>query len=92
MSQESAETLALSVLAWLAANDELLPVFMGSTGTSEADLRSRAGDAEFLGSVLDFVMMDDSWIMAVCDAHRWEYTEIASSRAALPGGEQVNWT
>ena len=92
MSQESAETLALSALGWLAGNDELLPVFMGSTGTSEADMRERAADAEFLGSVLDFLLMDDAWVIAVCDAHGWDYTDLAAARGALPGGEQVNWT
>lgn len=92
MTPDAAETLALKALAWLAGHDELLPVFMGSTGTGEDDLRARAGDAEFLGSVLEFILMDDAWIMALCDAQGWHYTDIAAARAALPGGVQVHWT
>ncbi|MEM9350614.1 MAG: DUF3572 domain-containing protein [Pseudomonadota bacterium] len=92
LSAQAAETIALQALAWLAGNDELMPVFLGSTGTSEADLRARAGEPEFLGSVLDFLLMDDAWVVAVCDAHGWEYTELASARAHLPGGEQMHWT
>lgn len=91
-SQETAETLALQALSWLAGNEDLLPVFLGSTGASEADLRTQAGDPVFLGAVLDFVMMDDAWVVAFCDTHALPYDRIMQARAALPGGEQVNWT
>lgn len=91
-TQDSAETLALQALGWLAANDDLLPVFLGSTGASESDLRDRAGDPVFLGAVLDFVMMDDAWVVAFCDHIGLAYANMMYARAALPGGEQVNWT
>ena len=39
MTEEQAETYALRALAWLAGNDELLPVFMGSSGSSIEALR-----------------------------------------------------
>ncbi|MFD2738972.1 DUF3572 domain-containing protein [Sulfitobacter aestuarii] len=91
-TQESAETLALQALAWLAAHDELLPVFLGATGASETDLRRQAGDPVFLGAVLDFLMMDDQWVVAFCDHVALPYERIMLARAALPGGEQVSWT
>lgn len=91
-SQENAETLALQALAWLAAQDDLLPTFLGSTGASEDDLRARATDPQFLGAVLDFLMMDDAWVIALCDTLSLPYERIMLARAALPGGEQVNWT
>ncbi|WP_300029071.1 DUF3572 domain-containing protein [uncultured Roseobacter sp.] len=91
-TQDSAETLALQVLGWLAGNDELLPVFLGSSGASREDLRAGAGDPAFLGSVLDFVMMDDAWVIAACDALTLRYDSLMQARMALPGGEQVNWT
>jgi hypothetical protein len=89
---EAAETLALRALAWLAANDDLLPVFLGSTGASEADVKAQAGDPVFLGAVLDFLMMDDAWVIAFCDHAALPYERIMEARAALPGGEQVHWT
>ena len=92
ISAERAETIALQALAWLIGNDELLPVFLGSTGTSEADVRTRAQDPEFLGSVLDFLMMDDAWVIGFCDHLSIPYERIMQARAALPGGEQVHWT
>lgn len=92
MQQDSAETIALQALAWLAANDDLLPVFLGATGASEADLRARAAEPEFLGSVLDFLMMDDAWVVAFCEGQGLAFDRPMMARAALPGGAQVNWT
>ncbi|WP_386625748.1 DUF3572 domain-containing protein [Sulfitobacter geojensis] len=91
-TQESAETLGLQVLGWLVADEDLMPVFQGSTGVSEADIRARAADPQFLGAVMDFLMMDDAWVIRFCDANSVPYERIMQARAALPGGEQVNWT
>ncbi|QBF31168.1 DUF3572 domain-containing protein [Thalassococcus sp. S3] len=92
MQRETAETLALNALSWLVAHEELRPVFLSSTGLSEADLRSRAGDPDVLGSVLDFLMMDDAWVIAFCDANGFAYDQPMQARAALPGGAQMHWT
>ncbi|MEP4197466.1 MAG: DUF3572 domain-containing protein [Aliishimia sp.] len=90
--RNTAETLALKAVAWLVGHEELLPVFLGSSGLSEDDLRTRLAEPELLGAVLDFVMMDDAWVMEFCDAHRIAYDKLMEARAALPGGEQVHWT
>ena len=92
MKRDIAETTALRALTWLLGNDELLPVFLGSTGASLADMRERAGEAEFLGSVLDFLMMDDAWVVAFCSASGLEYDAPMAARAALPGGDVPDWT
>jgi len=92
ITQESAEVIGLQALAWLATNDDLLPSFLGTTGASEADLREKAGDPLFLGAVLDFLMMDDVWVMSFCDSINMPYERIMPIRAALPGGDQVHWT
>ena len=92
MTQDSAETVALGALGWLAGHDELLPVFLGASGASEADLRARAADPEFLGAVLDFLTMDDAWITAFCDAQGLGYDVPMRARAVLPGGAEMSWT
>jgi len=92
MQRTQAEAVAVQALGWLAANDELLPVFLGSTGAAAADLRAQADDPGFLGSVLDFLTMDDRWVVAFCDAAGVAYETPMRARAALPGGEQVHWT
>ena len=88
----AAETLALQVVGWLVSNEELLPVFLGATGASEQDLRDRISDPVFLGSVLDFLMMDDTWVVEFCEQAQLEYERPMQARQMLPGGAQVNWT
>lgn len=87
-----AEIIALQALSWLAGEEELVEVFLGSTGASVEDLRIRAGDAEFLGSILDFLMNDDAWVMRFCDSVSLSYQAPMSARIALPGGAQLHWT
>lgn len=91
-SSLAAETLGLQALAWLVGNEELLPVFLGASGVSEADLRSQAANPTFLGSLLDFLMMDDAWVISFCDAQGLAYEAPMQARMALPGGAQINWT
>lgn len=92
MTTEQAEVLAAEALAWIAGSDDLVGVFMGSTGSSVNDVRTRGGDPEFLASVLDFLMMDDAWVVAFCDVHSHPYDAPLRARAALPGGDLPNWT
>jgi hypothetical protein len=91
-SHDQAEIIGLQAVAWLAANDDLLPVFMGASGVSEADLRENLTDPAFQGSVLDFLLMDDVWIIAFCDAQGLAYDVPMQARAVLPGGGEMHWT
>lgn len=91
-AQDNAEVIGLQMLTWLAGNDELMPVFQGSTGASESDIRAGASDPAFLGSVLDFIMMDDAWVIAACDSAGLSYDSLMAARQALPGGGEVHWT
>lgn len=91
-SQETAETLALQALAWLAGNDELLPVFMGASGASVDDLRARAGEPAFLASVLEFLTMDDAWVMAFCESQGLAYEQPMQALIQLAGPAATHWT
>ncbi len=91
-TQSQAEVLGLRAVGWLAGNDELLPVFLGATGADEAQFRAGLGDPEFQASVLDFLLMDDAWIAAFCEAEALPYSAPMEARAVLPGGEAVHWT
>ena len=92
LSRDSAELLAIEALSWLLSQDDLVAVFMGSTGAGTDDLKSRAQDPEFLASVLDFLLMDDVWITAFCRDLDYKPEFPMRARAALPGGAAVNWT
>ncbi|UMA65325.1 DUF3572 domain-containing protein [Roseivivax marinus] len=92
MTQDRAETVGLTAVAWLAANDELLPVFMGSTGIDEAAIRENIADPTFHAAVLDFLLMDDAWVVRFCDESGLDYEVPGAAREALPGGGAVHWT
>ncbi len=92
MTEDKAETIALQALAWLAADDELLPVFLGSTGASLQELGGCASDPAFLASVLEFLTMDDRWVVAFCEASGIGCEEPMQARQVLPGGGLPNWT
>jgi len=92
MTPENAQTIALQALTWLVGNEELCPVFLGATGGSADDLRARAADPEFHASVLDFVTMDDAWVISFCDSCGLSYDQPMRARQILPGAEQIHWT
>ena len=92
MTQDMAETRALGILAWLLGQEDLVPVFLGATGVTESDLRSRAADPVFLAAVVDFLMLDDAWVIACAEAQGWPPSDVMAVRAGLPGGAQPEWT
>lgn len=92
MRRETAEIMALRVLAWFADDADRLAHFLNATGASPEDLANRAQDIEFLGHVLDFLLLDDDWIVAFCDTVGLAYASPSEARAALPGGDAVHWT
>ncbi|MDJ1007926.1 MAG: DUF3572 domain-containing protein [Paracoccaceae bacterium] len=92
MGIDEAETLAIEALGWLAGEEDLLQVFLGSAGLSSFELRARADDPELLAAVLDFVLMDDGWVQAFAAATDRAPEAALRARAALPGGDLPHWT
>lgn len=91
ISADAAETIALKALVWLLGNDDLLPVFLGSTGADPAEMKERATERAFLASVLEFLTMDDAWVVAFCDAQGLAYDYPMQALTALAGAK-VHWT
>jgi len=92
MDKEIAETRALEVLTWVLSEDDLIQVFMGATGASQNDLRSNTLSHEFLISILDFVLMDDSWVLSCSKFLSIDTSQIGIIRSSLDGGREVSWT
>jgi len=87
-----AETLALRVVDFLARTDDLLEVFLASSGLAAEDLRRRLDDPDILAAALDFVLLDDDWVVAFAGEAGVDPAEVAAARRALPGGELPHWT
>ena len=92
MDKEIAETRALEVLTWVLSEDDLIRVFMGTTGASQNDLRSNTLNHEFHISILDFVLMDDSWVLSCSKFLSIDPSQIFAIRSSLDGGREVSWT
>ena len=85
MKAENAEIIALQALAWLLANEQEMNTFMGQTGLDQAALRSGAGDAAFLGGVLDHILAEEVRLMAFVGDAGLKPDMPARARTALPG-------
>ena len=92
MTPGQAEILALQALSWLAGQEGLLGVFLGSSGMSEADLKANAAEPETLAAILDFILMDDAWVMGFSADHGLPPEDVLQARGALPGGADPHWT
>ncbi|EKE70034.1 DUF3572 domain-containing protein [Celeribacter baekdonensis] len=92
MKQESAEVIALKTLTWLVGDEEILPIFLGSSGMSPEELRMRATEMDVLSAVLDFVTMNDEWVNACAMATGLDPHDPMRARQALPGGADIHWT
>ncbi|MBV1865943.1 MAG: DUF3572 domain-containing protein [Rhodobacteraceae bacterium] len=92
MKQDQAEVIGLQALGWLIGNDDLRGVFLGASGASVDDLKTRAGDSDFLASILDFILMDDAHIIGFCDANSLAYDLPMQALHSLPGQGVPNWT
>ena len=92
MNKEIAETRALEVLTWVLSEDDLIQVFMDATGASQDDLRSNTSNHEFLVPILDFVLMDDSWVISCSKFMNIDPSQIQIIKMSLDGGQEVNWT
>jgi hypothetical protein len=80
-----AETVAAQALGWIAADEDRLGRFMGLAGLTVDELRVRAGEAEFLGGVLDFVLGDEAATLAFAAEAGLKPEALMRLRRQLPG-------
>ena len=92
LGREQAETVGLQALGWIAGQEDLAGAFLGASGLSAEDVKTRASDPEFLGFVLEFLLGDEAALIAFCEATGTEPDNPMRARAALPGGDLPHWT
>lgn len=92
MAPDAAETLALRVLSWLAAEPERIGPFLAQSGLGPGAVRARASDPEFLGFVLDHLLSDEALLLDCMAALGLPPERAAAARAGLPGGNAPHWT
>jgi hypothetical protein len=86
VSPATAEITALRGLAYLASSGSAIARFVEVSGVEPAELRARAGDKDFLASVLDFLLADDDLLLGFCGEESFDPKEIHMARRALSQG------
>jgi hypothetical protein len=61
---DSARSLAVRALAFIAADSDRLSRFLNLTGLGPHNLRTAAADPAFLGSVLDYLVANEELLVA----------------------------
>ena len=84
-SREQAEVVALRALAWLVADEDLAGRFLAMTGCDGETLRQRAGLPEVLGSVLDFLLENETALLDFTQDAGLDPDSIGQARLRLPG-------
>ncbi|HEX2592199.1 MAG TPA: DUF3572 domain-containing protein [Rhizomicrobium sp.] len=68
MSVETAQTVALKGLAFLAEDEDRLQQLFSLTGMDSDTLRAQADEPETLGAVVDFLLGDEPLLIRFCES------------------------
>ena len=82
---DSARSLAVGALAFIAADSDRLNRFLNLTGLGPDNLRTAAADPAFLGSVLDYLAADEELLIAFAADAGLKPEAVARAHAALCG-------
>jgi hypothetical protein len=82
----AARDLAILGLSFIAEDIDRLGQFLALSGFGPAELRARAGDPEFLGGVLDFLLSDEAVVVAFAQWAAVDPASVLALRQKLPGG------
>jgi hypothetical protein len=67
LTASDAEVIALRVVAWIVADDEIRDRFTGLTGCGIDDLRGHLEQPGFLGSIVDFVLANEADVITFAE-------------------------
>ncbi|MFO1033150.1 MAG: DUF3572 domain-containing protein [Hyphomicrobiales bacterium] len=82
---ETPSVIALKWLAFMARDGEILERFMGLTGLSPGDIKSQANVEEFHAGLLDYLLQDESQLLAFAASEGLDPAAIMRARSQLPG-------
>jgi hypothetical protein len=82
-SSDSARSLAVSALTFIAADPDRLSRYLGITGLGPENLRTAAADPAFLSSVLDYLVADEGLLVEFAADADLKPQAVARAHAAL---------
>ena len=86
ITKETAETMAIQALAFLATEPERLGRFLAVTGIGPEGIRSAAREAYFLAGVLDYLVSDEPLLIAFAAQAGIDPADIAHASSVLGRG------
>ena len=90
-SVDSARSLAVSALAFIAADSDRLNRFLSLTGLGPDNLRTAAADPAFLGSVLDYLVGDEALLVDFAADAGLKPEAVARAHALLRGPTEAEF-
>ncbi|MEO9338988.1 DUF3572 domain-containing protein [Mesorhizobium sp. SB112] len=91
LTPENAETIAVSALAFIASDPELLPRFLSMTGIEANAIRAAASEPGFLAGVMQFIVAHEPTLMRFSQESGIAPETIAASVKALPLGDDDSY-
>jgi hypothetical protein len=82
-SRQTAETLAIQALAFIAKEPERLGFFIAATGIGPDRIRDAARSPDFLAGVLEHMLSDENLLVAFADRAEIDPAEIARAHDVL---------
>jgi hypothetical protein len=84
-SRETAETLAIQALGFMAGEPERLGAFLAATGLTVEAIRAAAREPDFLAGVLEHMLSDESLLVAFADDAAIDPASVARAHHVLGG-------
>jgi hypothetical protein len=83
ISRETAETLAIQALSFLAEEPERLAAFLSTTGVTAETIRDTADEPGFLAGVLEHMLADEKLLIAFADSAGIDPGAVARAHSAF---------
>ena len=86
LTAQSAETVAVAALCFIAADPERLGCFLAATGIGPADIRAAAREPLFLAGVLDHLADDELLMLAFAGENGIRPAALSAPAISSPDG------
>lgn len=86
-----ARDLAMSAAIYIFENAELTAAFLGASGLRAEDLRRTSGGGHLAQHALDFLLEDDSRVLAAAAALEVHPQDLMAARTVLAGPGSHGW-
>jgi hypothetical protein len=83
LTKQEAEMIGIAGLSWLAADPERIGRFLAVTGLGPENVRAAAGDPSFLPSLLDYLLANETDLVAFAGEMNLDPLRVRAARDLL---------